>query len=549
MKHNWLTVMAILAMLLGLVPGSVFVPPLAARVPGPDLAANVAVVSDDPPIELAHTAYLPLVVGSGQPGPPPTSTYAAALSQALADCAGTALNQVCYGRGSVTLDGGGPLTIPGQVATLDGVSGLTLVSPDPAQWSIALLRLAADSLTPDLGLTLLVFGNVEINSLILFDAAADNWDVAPALLFSSSPVPGQDPQTGGLVLYNPNEEPLSIDLNGVDLSLASSAVVEARPGVKMTVTMATGAALVSTASGDSGAIRGQQLTVPLDAGGAAAGAPTTPTEIDEDLLEPLVSHKEDDLLEPLVPEFEPVDLVQEFQDLLARFDSAYDRCMQGDSSQVYRVMWRGRMLRINKSLLPAGRLSLIEAQVKQCATFELEFNSVVTGTSSIAWGSIYVQEQGMIVSYDIDGQLVQPQEGPLTHVRYDMDFVWPPECYDVVLEDGRVGLQEGYMRINRSRLDISTPVIHPTVGEQFMGFLPCFNPPGEYPNPASWTTLFYLLHESELFVGGFQFTPAHWKYTGNQILAEAIITGREVLFNDGTATGATWLIMLHKPGS
>ncbi len=548
MKRNWLIVMAILAMLLGLVPGSVFVPTLAARVPGPDLAANVAVGRDDPPVELAHSVYLPLVVGSGQPGPPPTSPYAAALSQALADCAGTALNQVCYGRGSVTLDGGGPLAIPGQVATLDGVSGLTLVSPDPAHWSIALLRLAADSLTPDLGLTILAFGNVEINGLTLFDATAGNWDVAPALLFSSSPVPGEDPHTGGLVLYNPNDkELLSISLNGVDLSLASSAVVEAEPGVKMTVTMATGAALVSTASGDSAAIQTQQLTVPLDAGGTAAGAPTTPTEIEEDLLEPLVSHEEDDLLEPLVPE--AVDLMQEFRNLLAMFDSAYNRCMQGDSRQVYRVMWGARVLRINKRLLADGQLSLIDAQVRQCATFELEFNSVVTGTSSIAWGSIYVQEQGMIVSYDIDGQLVQPQEVPLTHVRYDMDFVWPPECYDVVLEDGRLGLQEGYMRINRNRLDISTPVIHPTVGEDFMGFLPCFNPPGEYANPASWTTLFYLLHESELFVGGFQFTPAHWKYTGNQILAEAIITGREVLFNDGTATGATWLIMLHKPGS
>lgn len=552
MKRNWLTVMTILTMLAGLVPGSVFVAPLAAQVPapGPELTVNVAVVNDDPPIEPAHNVYLPLVAGSGQPPePPPTSGYAAALSQALADCAATALNQVCYGGGSVTLDGGGPLTIPGQTATLDGVSGLTLVSPDADHWSIALLRLAADSSTPDLGLTLLAFGNVEIDNLNLFDAAAGNWDVAPALSFSSSPLPGEDPQTGALIVYNPSdEEALAINLNGADLILASSAVVEAQPGVKMTVTMASGAALVSTAGGDSGAIRGQQLTVPLDAGGTAAGAPTAPTDIDEYLLEPLVSHKEDDLLTPLVPEFEPADLVQEFQDLLARFDSAYDRCMQGDSSQVYRVMWRGRMLRINQSLLPAGRLSLIETQVKQCATFELEFNSVVTGTSYVAWGSIHVQGQGLIVSYDMDGQLVQSQEVPLTHVRYDMDFVWPPECYDVVLEDGRLMLSESYMRINRNRLDISTTMIHPTVWERFIGLLPCFNPPGEMANPGDWTDVFYALHQSEQILTGFRFTPAHWKYTGNQILAEAIITGREVFFNGGVATGATWMFLLHKPG-
>ena len=149
-------------------------------------------VNDGAAVELVPYAYLPIVFGPGKPGPSPASPYAAALSQALADCAGTVLNQVCYAGGSVTLDGGGPLTTPGQVATLDGVSGLTLVSPDAGHWSVALVRLAADSPTPGLGLTLLAFGNVAIRNLTLFRAAAANGDVAPALSFSSSPVPGQD---------------------------------------------------------------------------------------------------------------------------------------------------------------------------------------------------------------------------------------------------------------------------------------------------------------------------------------------------------------------
>ncbi len=391
-----------------------------------------------------------------------------------------------------------------------------------------------------------MFGNVEIHNLTLFQLAAGNGDVAPALSFSSSPVPGEAPMTGGLIVYNPNhEEPLFIRLNGADLTLASSAVVQAQPGANMTVTMAAGSALVSTAAGEGAVIQLYQLTVPLDGSGTAAGAPTTPTLTDEDLLEPLVSPDEGDLLEPLVPR-RPA--LQDVLDrLLADFDSAHDRCMQGNSRQVYRVMYFARLLKLFKAV-PDDLMSLIDVQVTQCATFEIEFNSVITGTSLIAWGSTYVQGQGMIVSYDMDGNLVQPAQMTLTHRRYDFDFVWPSSCYYLVLEDGSMGLYDGYMRINRNRLDISTEVIAANIWEHMFLLFPCADPPGEYPNPASWLNLFYDLHSSEMTVGGVLFTPAHWKYTGNSILAEAIFTGREVMFNDGVATGDTWLVMLHKPG-
>jgi hypothetical protein len=55
--------------------------------------------------------------------------------------------------------------------------------------------------------------------------------------------------------------------------------------------------------------------------------------------------------------------------------------------------------------------------------------------------------------------------------------------------------------------------------------------------------------KSEQILTGFLFTPAHWKYTGNRILAEAIFTDCKVMSADGVSTGDTWLVMLHKPGS
>jgi hypothetical protein len=394
---------------------------------------TAAVSNDGSTVEAVAKIYLPVIVVAGQSRPPPTSPYAAALSQALTYCASMALNQVCYGGGSVTLDGsvsldgGGPLTTPSQVATLESDSGLRLASPDSGHWSVALLRLAADSPTPDLGLTLLVFGNVEIGNLTLFDIAAGNGDAAPALSFSSSPVPGEDPETAGLIVYNPtHEEPLSIRLIGADLTLALYAVGQAQPGKIMTLTMASGSAFVNTTAGDGALIQAHQIAIPLDGEGAAAVAPTTPTMIDEELLEPLV---------PLNPTPALPDIVDS---ILADFDNAYDRCLQSNSRKVYRVMYFARILQLYDTV-PGDLLSLIDVQVSQCATFEFEFNSVIRGNSTVPSGSMYLQEQGMMVSYGMDGMLDQPASMPLTHLSYEFDA--PPECpYQFVLVDGVLNL-------------------------------------------------------------------------------------------------------------
>ena len=162
-----------------------------------------------------------------------------------------------------------------------------------------------------------------------------------------------------------------------------------------------------------------------------------------------------------------------------------------------------------------------------------------------ASGTMQIQGQGMMVSYGADGSLVQPALMPLTHLRYDIDFLWPPGTYILVLDDGLLGLTDGYMRINRNRLDISTTVYTAGVWEHLIitaGDI------GEIANPALWDVLWRQLHEFESDgLASYRFTPDHWKYTGNQILAEAIITGRKVTFADGEVTGDTWLVMLHRP--
>ncbi len=226
------------------------------------------------------------------------------------------------------------------------------------------------------------------------------------------------------------------------------------------------------------------------------------------------------------------------------FDSAFTRCVQGNSRQVYRVMFFARLLKIFENRYPDGLMSLIDAQVAQCATFEVEFNSVITVTSSLAWGSTYVQGQGMMVSYGMAGELVQPAIMPLTHLRYDIDFALDP-CLSRRFTDGTLHHFDGYMRINRNRLDISTTLA--PVGIHAYLTYTCADPPMDMANPADWPTMFRQFHQSEQILTGYQFTPAHWKYTGNHILAEAIFADREVMFADGVATEATWMVMLHQP--
>jgi hypothetical protein len=161
---------------------------------------------------------------------------------------------------------------------------------------------------------------------------------------------------------------------------------------------------------------------------------------------------------------------------------------------------------------------------------------------------MYVQGQGMIVSYDMDGRLVQPAEMPLTHVRFDFSlYLGCP--YQTILEDGALYLTESTMRINHNRLDISTKVDHQHPEELMIIYCPGADPTPPLQHLAYWFLMFRDLHMSETddYGSTYLFAPAHWKYTGNRILAEAIFR-RQAMFWEGISTGDTWLVMLHKPG-
>jgi hypothetical protein len=294
------------------------------------------------------------------------------------------------------------------------------------------------------------------------------------------------------------------------------------------------------------------LNVPLNGNGDAAGAPTTPTKIGDNALATIAPTNTGDPLATILPKPSPQDSKAIIDAMYYLTIDAYDRCMAGNSRQVYRMAYYARILQhyasIYPNILTDDLMRVYDKQFRQCATFEIEFNNVISVTSPVDWGSMYIQGQGMIVSYGMDGNLYLMSNMPLTHKRYDITFAMQ-QCLSLEIVDGVLFNYDGYMRINRNRLDISTTMTPVGIWEHTI--FTCAEPSFEMANPALWQLLFDKLHRSELneTEGSYRFTEEHWKYTGNQILAEAIfdrtvtdLGGQEV------DTGNTWLVMLHRPG-
>lgn len=156
MKRKLLAAIGILAMLFGQLPGSVFAAApasvqVAGPVPGPQLTENVAVVNDGPTVDPVPNVYLPIVVTSGQPEPPPAPGGAGGRIYAYSDAAVVLPNdlllpmlqmqkaQICQVRAAAN-----PITL--QRALQNGWAYLT---QQVGSANLAMFRAAAEVATPE----------------------------------------------------------------------------------------------------------------------------------------------------------------------------------------------------------------------------------------------------------------------------------------------------------------------------------------------------------------------------------------------------------------
>ena len=496
----------------------------------------------------SNTIYLPIIIKSGTDtaaGP-----YAQMLQMVQQKCAGTGLNQVCYVNGQVTLQPeSGPVTFsqPGAIADLANVQSLSLTSsgPDIQTWGLAWLRLRANAGTPDQGLTILAYGNVQISNIALFESQASLSDTVtlPSLQFVSSPVAGVTTLgNSGLIVSNPTDsEVLSLTLNGAAISLGSTALVEAQPGNQMTVTMATGASLTDVNGQGSTAVQNQQVSVPLNQSGQAAGPPTPARSLtDNEIID---QHLHDAFLRIIA------DPSKWANSTLTHLNQALDRCIAGQAAYVYNVLYWIRIIENTpslKSLLDPSKLTQAYNRVPKCLSFEVDFDSTVSTTTSVLHESSHTQAQGLPIEFSADGSGVSFINAVLKYPSYE--FTPSQSCGPITTQTttGQLAMITGSLQIVGNKVRVSM-VLKVAIKPTDMVTITCTPPaPPLILNENHWVDVFYNMHQDlqQADVDSFRFND--WKYTGGTHFSEAIYV-RTRTESGFTFDSTTFLILVHMP--
>ncbi len=183
-------------------------------------------------------------------------------------CSGTARNEACYGhaRVMVLLQPGatGIFSQPRDRIALSALSRLDTSAFDPNGdlWGIALLRVQADlpDALPGEAITFIAYGDTTIE---------DAGGAAPMQAVSirtglGDPTCASAPEAAVLI-QNESEEVASLTINGVDLLIGSTLLVQARPESEMKLAVLEGQVDATVLGGQVSAVAGAQISVPLSA--------------------------------------------------------------------------------------------------------------------------------------------------------------------------------------------------------------------------------------------------------------------------------------------
>jgi hypothetical protein len=206
-----------------------------------------------------------------------------ALAETDAVCSQTARNQICYGNiqlEAIARESVPELTFsqPGDIINAGDVQSLQLSPLDGDTWGIAMMKLQANlpSTLPGQNVTFVLFGDVEVTN-----AEAENGEIteAPplqAFYFKTglNDAPCEAAPDSGLMLQTPEGVgEIHFSVNEVEITLGSTAYLQAQPEGDMTVSVLEGEATL-TAFGVTVAIpAGSRATVPMNDQMQASGPP------------------------------------------------------------------------------------------------------------------------------------------------------------------------------------------------------------------------------------------------------------------------------------
>jgi hypothetical protein len=204
-----------------------------------------------------------------------------AMETLQSTCKKVGRNKACYGNNLVQAESASSANLVfnkvGDIANISQIRSISTAPLDEEKgiWGLSLLKLQAnlpDSL-PGQNVTFLVFGNTHVDNT--------SGDMRSFYFTSGLGVPScKEAPKDSIVVKSPDHMQVTFNANGTKITIASTIVLRAEKGNKMTVALVEGRANVTTPQGSQDLKPGQQVTVQLggDTGLAPVAPPSAPTE-------------------------------------------------------------------------------------------------------------------------------------------------------------------------------------------------------------------------------------------------------------------------------
>lgn len=210
-------------------------------------------------------------------------------------CADIERNQACYGNSAVSVIERETIQFAsaGDIANVSAIESLRLspLDEDSEAWGVAVMRLQTNvpNTLPGQNVTFLLFGDVELTNAV---AETNTTATSMQAFYLSTGVGSTNnceevPESGLLVQTPEGAGEIAFSVNGVDISLGSTAFLQAQPDGNMSISTLEGAAYASYGSEHYPIIAGTLLNIPLNAHLVPDGLPGLLQSYDLDFLDDL----------------------------------------------------------------------------------------------------------------------------------------------------------------------------------------------------------------------------------------------------------------------
>ncbi len=204
-------------------------------------------------------------------------------------CQETGRNRACYGNGAVdaefTSDAEDVVfDEPGDTTDVVQLQSLRLhpMDVDEGTWGVALMNLQANlpDTFPGQGVTFVLFGDVDVET----SASADDETINTEAYYFRTGVgdaPCEEAPNSGILVQTPNGVgEINLTLNDVNISLGSTAFLQAVAGGDMSVNLLEGSARVEAFGEEQRVLAGMRIRIPIDENLSATGPPSPPEMCD-----------------------------------------------------------------------------------------------------------------------------------------------------------------------------------------------------------------------------------------------------------------------------